>query len=214
VRANPAVGLTSPSVRFDELRLSNVGNVNKTVISELEEVRSERDEDELSVDSDVELASSVPCDDDDIQDEAGHSCTPEDGEDNEASVSGRISESVMRLIRKGRRSFPEIRRRYQIVERRIEMSLVDKTIPEVDDNHSILLLEGQLKAGARLPLSKFVCDVLNHYEKAPISMASRFWHAMRIMAELRSMFHYNIEVADVVSFFLVKPCRVMTGIFS
>ncbi|KAF5184916.1 hypothetical protein FRX31_025496, partial [Thalictrum thalictroides] len=93
------------------------------------------------------------------------------------------------------------------------MSLVDKNIPDVDDDHFMLLLEGQLKAGARLPLSKFVCDVLNHYNKAPINMASSFWHAMRIMDELRSMFHYNIEVADVISFFFMKPCRGDDGTF-
>ncbi|KAF5197641.1 hypothetical protein FRX31_012772 [Thalictrum thalictroides] len=102
VRANPAVELISPSVRFDEdsvgldrdlrmnseLSLSNAGNFDKTVITELEEVSSERDEDELTVDSDVELASSIPCDDDDVQDEAGPICTPDDGNDNEASQRG------------------------------------------------------------------------------------------------------------------------------
>ncbi|KAF5175340.1 hypothetical protein FRX31_035073, partial [Thalictrum thalictroides] len=182
----------------NELGLSNICNVDKNIIAEVEEDSSDHDEDDMIDDSNVELDSNLERDDEDdvVDDPAGPSSIPNDEDEIEVIVGGRISEAAMRLIRKERRSFPEIRCRYQIVSKRIEMSLVDKNIPDVDDDHSILLLEGQLKSGARLPLSKFVCDVLNNYNKAPINMASSFWHAMRVMDELRSMFHYNIEVAD------------------
>ncbi|KAF5189665.1 hypothetical protein FRX31_020748 [Thalictrum thalictroides] len=87
----------------NELSLSNIGNVDKNVITEVEEASSDQDEDDLIADSNVELTSSLPCDDKDdvVDDQAGPSSVPDDkGDDIKASVNGRLSEAAMKLTRK------------------------------------------------------------------------------------------------------------------
>ncbi|KAF5192570.1 hypothetical protein FRX31_017844 [Thalictrum thalictroides] len=139
----------------------------------------------MEVDTNVELTSNSSDEDEEIVDDnprnelnttdrAGPSSVLSDeNSEGEEAVDGFLSETAMKLIRKACRSFHDIRCKYQITAKRIEMDEVDKNLPDADDEHSILILEGQLRAGARLPLSKFVCDVLNHYDKAPINMSTR-----------------------------------------
>ncbi|KAF5207153.1 hypothetical protein FRX31_003260, partial [Thalictrum thalictroides] len=69
------------------------------------------------------------------------------------------------------------------------------------DASSMLICEGQLKAGMRFSLSKFVCDVLNYIERSPIQMSSSFWTIMLIFEELNKRHKYNICLGDVMSYF-------------
>ncbi|KAF5206372.1 hypothetical protein FRX31_004041, partial [Thalictrum thalictroides] len=119
--ANPVVESSSPSVRLGEdsvslvrdgrvskeLSLSNTANVDQNVAAELED-RSDQEEVDVTVNSNVELTSSIPrSDEDEVEDQAGHSNVLDDIE---ASTSGRTRDIAMRLMKKERRSFPEIRR--------------------------------------------------------------------------------------------------------
>ncbi|KAF5196274.1 hypothetical protein FRX31_014140 [Thalictrum thalictroides] len=87
----------------NELSLSNTANVDENVITEQED-RSDQEEDDLTVSSNVELTFSVPCSDgDEVEDQAGPSNVPDDGDDIEASTSRRLREAAMRLMRKERK---------------------------------------------------------------------------------------------------------------
>ncbi|KAF5203767.1 hypothetical protein FRX31_006646, partial [Thalictrum thalictroides] len=113
----------------------------------------------------------------------------------------------LKFIKAVRRAFPKIKARFQIFSKRIEIYEAKGRLLDIDDDRSTLIMEGQLKAGLRLPFSKFVCDVLNHYQKAPINMSSGFWHALRIIEDLETKLNYDIDVGDIVSFFELKASR-------
>ncbi|KAF5203369.1 hypothetical protein FRX31_007044 [Thalictrum thalictroides] len=135
-------------------------------------------------------------------------------EDNDVSVSGGDSIKVDNLVdgdadgdnapdqNEARVAFQYISDAYNIKITDLEMFRIGSRFYYLGgDTTPTMICEGQLKDGMRLPLLKFLCDVLNFFDRTPIHMSSSFWTIMLIFEKLNKLPRYNICLGDVVVYY-------------
>ncbi|KAF5178303.1 hypothetical protein FRX31_032110, partial [Thalictrum thalictroides] len=148
---------------------------------------------------------------DDIYEDSDVSISSEENVDKSGDISGvrddvnnedEVNSSLHVSPEQARKAFQSIRNLYKIKIPELEIYKVDSRFYDLSgDSTSILICEGQLKAGLRLPLSKLVCDVLNYFDRCPIQMSSSFWTIMMIFEELNEHHGYNICLGDIAAYY-------------
>ncbi|KAF5201848.1 hypothetical protein FRX31_008566 [Thalictrum thalictroides] len=144
--------------------MSRSDNIERDINDEVEEDSSDHDEDDIGVGATAKVSTGTDHEGEENLDDDGDNIFSTDdnvgpsgvksNEDSEGEKDKgeHINIVALKLMKKARRSFPDIMQKYQITEKRIEMDLVHKNFPDVDNEHSILILEGQLRAGVGYPV--------------------------------------------------------------